>query len=85
MFEALCRGDASKDVRALALEDPVSTGRYDKFKSDLKLPTLQEDAISAVADGTESCEGSLLSGSADTNRTGASTEPLSPIENHSIP
>ena len=85
VFDALCRGGTSKDVRALALEDAVSPGRYDRLKSDLKSLTPQEDAISAVAEREESCEGSLLSGSTDTNWTGASTKPLSPTEIDAVP
>ena len=80
MFEAPCRGDASKDVRVLALENAVSPGGYDRLKSDPKSLTPQKDAISAVAELEEFGEGSLLSGVTDTNWTDASTKPLSPNE-----
>ena len=85
MCEAFCMGGAFKCARALVLGDAASPGRYDKLKSDLMSPTPQEDAISAVAEREEFCEGSLLSGRTDKDSPGAFIKLLSPDELDAIP
>ena len=85
MCAAFCRGGAFMCVRVLVLGDAVSPGRYDRLKSDLISPTPQEDAISAVVEREEFCEGSLLSGCTDKDSPGAFNKLLSPEELDTIP